>query len=188
MDTDSYDFPLLRAILVAGSRPRIICARVNSDVPPPMAFLVEHSRHGSPFVEQGLTKPGHGFAGASADALFHLLSGDSRADGRDGLPPALYSLVAFELGRPPRYVVRAAQNMWFVRSDLLGLPSGRRLTSWHQMVAMFWGQWHAQHQNIRMQPGKYYFMSPWKLQWFLQIWNSSAANLGMAAWRGRLPA
>ena len=34
---------------------------------------------------------------------------------------------------------------------------------------------------------EYFYMSPWKLTWFVQIWNSTAANLGMAAWRGRLP-
>ena len=70
-------------------------------MPPPIAFHIEHSAKADPWREAHKDKAGHGFGGASADALFHLLSGDSAADGRDGLPPALYSLVAFEFGRHP---------------------------------------------------------------------------------------
>ena len=105
--------PLLRATLHAGFRPRVLCVRVNSDVPPPIAFHVEHSTKAEPWNELNKNKPGHGFSGASADALFHLLSGDSAADGRDGLPPALYSLVAFEFGRceaPSNMTRRSSYN------------------------------------------------------------------------------
>ena len=163
----------------------MICVRVNSDVPPPIMWHVEHDGKAAPWREadkarslgrtwsgggEGLSgglaeldygcatsppahalhstccpllqeKPGHGFAGSSADSLFHTLSGvhnpspgvharesaeeGSRSSGQPQRPQ--YSLVAFEFGRPPRYTIRAAQNAWFVRSDLLGLPAGRRL-------------------------------------------------------------
>ena len=178
LDTDAADAPLLKALLEqVGLRPRILCVRVNADVPPPLHFKVLEAASGSAQLANLSVRAGHGWASASADAWYELLSSKFG-----------YSLVAFEFGRPPRYNIRAAQNAWFVRSASLGLADDAPpLTSYAEMVRMFWVNLYLQHAAINTQPGKYRFMSGGKLGWFMHIWHAQAASIGSSHWQPYLP-
>ena len=146
VDTDSADLSVLRGILSAGYVPKVVCIRVNSDIPPPVRWHVQEvyggggdggggaggggSRNGSktatPVAKTGegvddfVSSPANGLAG-------HGLAGAS-ADEIFALASAHgYALLAFEFGRgasgAPGHVLRVCtrcpQNAWLVRKELL---------------------------------------------------------------------
>eukprot|EP00931_Biecheleriopsis_adriatica_P099044 TRINITY_DN73299_c0_g1_i1.p1 TRINITY_DN73299_c0_g1~~TRINITY_DN73299_c0_g1_i1.p1 ORF type:complete len:176 (-),score=30.22 TRINITY_DN73299_c0_g1_i1:68-517(-) len=119
IDVDSDDGELLRAVLRAGYRPKIISMEVNPDIPPP--FRVEFQA-GSYAFNRVRMMNFKGTFGVSSDALYHLLSGEHG-----------YSLVGFEFLAPRDTCPYCEHNMWFARNDLLGLPPSRPLVSWWGM-------------------------------------------------------
>lgn len=134
VDIDSFDLPVLQAILQADFRPKVLMVEINSDVPPPIKWTLQPPPANGHFMRRGRNLYG-GYFGTSADAVFQALAAFDNS----------YSLVAFELGdscegKTASCCIACEHNMWFVRSDMLGLPRGTALTGWTHMVQMYWYQ------------------------------------------------
>ena len=97
IDIDSANGLILRALLSAGFRPRVIMVEINPDLPPPIQFECEGPCATSPTM-------GVGRYGVSAARLAVI----SRELG--------YSLLGYELGS--REGGRTEHNAWLVRSSL----------------------------------------------------------------------
>lgn len=131
-------------MLEAGYLPKVIVSEINPDIPPPFRWHLEEDPGGFTFDSH----QSRGTYGASADALYALLSGSSSLiDGRNGLGGHRggygYSLVGVELVDlllETQCGYECEHNMWFVRNDLLGLAPHTPLVSWQGMVRLFWGQ------------------------------------------------
>lgn len=114
IDIDSFDVPVLRAVLDAGFRPKVVMMEFNPDMPPPFQWYVDYDV-GFRFSSSTIFE--HGVYGGSPDALF-----EEMVEKRN------YSFVAFEFAG-------AEHNMWFVREDIL---VDGPLVSWSGMVRWFW--------------------------------------------------
>jgi len=126
VDIDSVDLDVVRALLKAGFRPKVISVEINADIPPPFRWEVSYS---ASFPDSFPHITNNGIFGASADAVWATLSNESG-----------YSLVSVELLGARERCPHCEHNMWFVRNDLLGLADADPLVTWWGMVRLFWAQ------------------------------------------------
>lgn len=125
IDIDSFDLPVMRAVLQAGYLPKVVAMEINPDIPPPLRWHMEYSPN---FRLNFAGATWKGVYGASPDALFALLTSWG------------YSLVGFELISARERCPLCEHNMWFVRNDLVGQSHSQPLVSWWGMVRLFWAQ------------------------------------------------
>ena len=148
IDIDSFDLPVLRAVLEADFAPHAVMVEFNPELPPPLQWSLE--QHDS--FRFGKKRAGK--FGASVAALFDLLSGSGGSyslvavemgDSCDGAKLCLRNCGAVEILDAAKVVqrscVRCESNLWFVRSELLGLPRGETLTGWAHLNFMYWSQY-----------------------------------------------
>lgn len=197
IDTDGHELGLLSAILEAGYAPRAICVNINPDVPPPIRLRWrQRTSHGAQgdsssdatsHVHLEAAASAAGLAAGSADAFYALLS-------------PRYSLLGFELGRFSRWCMRCNNRMWWVRTNLLpGTHSpteGRRaarvgeqeaerpsLTSWEDMVHMYWSSIVTSVEGPRLQAGKILAHSASWASWRAKFDEEEATVIARRAWQ-----
>ena len=204
LDTDGADVSILRGVLQAKYAPKVLCVRVNADVPPPMRFKVLHGlpahrvahneADGGPHPT-GVAEDGPVTSSAQTNRIVGLGLAGSSADELHAVASAYgYVLVAFEFGRAAsgtaghalRICTRCPQNAWLVRHELLpaGLvqSSDPPLGSWRRMNSAFWAQLLAQHAGMQAQPAKFLFSSRGKGAWMYDVLRSQAADIALRAW------
>ena len=123
IDIDSTDLPVLRAVLGAGFRPKLVMVEINHMIPPPLEWARLERADGAP--QTGRVQEPQ-FFGVSANALFSELSA------------AGYALVAFELGSADGCAT-CEHNAWAVRADLLR-ARGFSPPDWRAMNRAYWKQ------------------------------------------------
>ena len=171
VDLDGDELPVLRAILAAGYTPKAMALNFNPDLPPPirMHLTASVNHHGRKLADALV---GQGLSAATADALYDLLS-------------PRWSLIGFGLGRFSRWCLRCEQRMWFVRSDLLpGLKAHQPLTSWRQMVLMFWASIAAGVEMPKAMVGKLMAHSPTYAHWKTIFEANEGREVARRAWNG----
>jgi hypothetical protein len=112
VDIDSYDGPVIQAILKGGWRPRVFCVEVNADIPPPFRFMVEYQdRGGEPDSAIGL----YGCSVAWAADIFAQYG---------------YKFAQYEFGFPK--MIGGIRDMIFVREDVFEASRATPGISWEE--------------------------------------------------------
>lgn len=109
VDIDSYDGPVIQAIVDAGYRPRVFCVEVNADLPPPFQFTVDYT------ADDNGPDPQAGIYGCSVAWVANLL-------GKCG-----YRFARYDFGFP--HMIGGIRDMIFIREDVFDV-SGARPADW----------------------------------------------------------
>ena len=115
VDIDSFDGPVISAILGGGWRPRVFCIEVNADIPPPFRFAVEFDDR-EPEPEAKLEELGlYGCSAAWAAELFASHG---------------YRFAQYEFGFPK--MIGGMRDMVFVREDVFAASQATAALSWDE--------------------------------------------------------
>lgn len=122
VDIDSYDYAILRSILVSGYLPRIVLVEMNVDIPPPIQWYLDETVHSKYEQKYGW----FGSYGGSPDAFYELM--------------ATYNYRLIDMSIYDEFVdpecARCEHNLWFIKNDIA--KSSVPAMKWIDMTALYW--------------------------------------------------